>query len=59
MFAIIAIAADDPEAMPFSGMVSLFPLCGNHRSVPNLDNQIAYGEPGLFSHSHEVTVGPF
>ena len=55
---IIPITADDPEAMALSRVMGVLPFCGNHRPVPNLDNQITHGKPGLFRHPHEITMRP-
>jgi hypothetical protein len=45
---VVSIAADDPKAMALSGVMGLFPLGRNHRSVANLDNQIAHSKSRLF-----------
>lgn len=56
--AAIAIAADDPEAVPLAGMMGPLPFAGPHRAAANLHDQVADSESRLLGHLHEVNMRP-
>ncbi|MDE0270321.1 MAG: hypothetical protein OXP11_03855 [Gammaproteobacteria bacterium] len=56
--ATLSISADDPKAVPLSGMVSVLPLRRDHRPGAYLDDQVADREASFLGHPHEIAVRP-
>lgn len=55
---MVAVAADDPEAMPLPCMMGRLPAIRNHRSISDLDDQVAHSKTGFIGHAHEIAMGP-